>query len=102
MSHPKFTAGIQTPQNTIRKPEDLKTLNWYYMQVFGKLKSPESGHSKSYYTICFAPNKETAAAIVHEWLTTLGEDPATCDINWYLKNYKLDAKAMVANNNYIS
>lgn len=100
--HPKFTAGIQTPQNTIHTPSDLKTLNWYYMQVFGQLKSPESGYSQSYYTICFAPNKETAAAIVHEWLTALGEDPATCDIHWYLKNYKLDAKRMVANNNYIS
>jgi hypothetical protein len=85
----------------MKTPDNLKTENWYYMQVFTNLKGP-SNITGSKTTICFAPNKDVASSLVNAWLTRLGADPAQCKIHWYLKNYKREAAKMVAEGNYIA
>lgn len=87
----------------MKTPNDLKTENWYYMQVFTNIPSKSEGFFQHAYTICFAPNKERCTFMVERWLShVIGADPAQCTINYYLKNYKLEAKQMVTAGAYLS
>ncbi len=83
--------------------DNISTDNYYYVQVFTdiveKANSPFRTH---FYTVAFAPSKEKAIKIIHEWLTEKGvAKNDRRDIHLYLKNYKIESRKMVESGNYI-
>ena len=89
-------------QKFAKTPDSIYTDNYYYVQVFTDMGETEDNiYGTTYYTVCFAPNVDSAKTTVNIWLDDL-KVVGKRDINLYHKNYKVKSKGMVAEGNYIT
>lgn len=74
--------------------ENLKTENWYYVQIFDGIGKGFKIHQ----TIIFAKNKKELEQKAKDVAKLHG---LTGKISYYLKNYKIEARSMVKSGNYV-
>ncbi len=78
---------------------DLKTENWFYVQVFG----PMDGQHTVYRTVVFATTLSEGIKKVYEWAANNKYDVRPISASdLYRKNYVREARQMVQSNNYIA
>ena len=79
--------------------QDLLTENWYFVQMFASAMD----NYGCYRVIVFAKNPEEAKELAVKWANEQGYDVKPIDRGGiYHKNYKRDAKRMVAEGTYIA